>query len=119
MSRELIPRRRSGTARNPHHDLLPSQHRGRHIFGIPGLQPLALGPDLIPTSVDPISLSSRTPDDRQSRTMQVPTNPADACLTIVDYRSEEGSTPREQGHLVGCTPLPPPNAAVTPTIHAF
>ena len=119
ISRELIPRHHSGTTRNPHHDLLPSHHRGRHIFSIPGLQPLALGPDFIPISLDSISLSTCPPNNRQPRTMQIRTNPAKVWPTIFGCGSGEHYTPWEQDRLVDCIPSGWSNAAVAPTIRPF
>ena len=56
--REFIPRYRSGATRNPLHDLLQSPHRGRRVFDIPGLSPLAFGPNPISISLDPVFLLS-------------------------------------------------------------
>ena len=68
--RELVQCHRSGTTGNPHHGLLLSQYGGGGVFGIPGLSPLARGPNLFPVSVDSIYLSPCLPDDPQSRAMQ-------------------------------------------------
>ena len=82
--RELIPRHPSSTTRNPQRNLLLSYHRGRRVFGITSLLPLACSPDLIPISVDPISQPPCATDDLQSRAMQIHADSVKICPRVVD-----------------------------------
>ena len=65
MSRELFPRYGSGTARDTLYDRFLS-HPGGPFFRLPGLPPLALGPNFIFISVDPDLLPSGVSNSYQS-----------------------------------------------------